>query len=87
GHTATLIGAYVLIAFGFYLTDEGVLISSDIFLLDVSHEDSYKWVTTYDPINSIQPIPASPTSPSNINIGAVIAGSIVGGIFVGMIIG
>ncbi|KAF0413128.1 galactose oxidase [Gigaspora margarita] len=76
GHTATMIGAYVLIAFGFYLTDEVPLTSSDIFLLDVSHKDSYKWVTTYDPINSIQPIPASPTSPSNINIGIVIAGTI-----------
>ncbi|CAG8839077.1 23233_t:CDS:2, partial [Gigaspora margarita] len=78
-HTATLIGAYVLIAFGFYLTDEGRITSSDIFLLDVSHKDSYKWVTTYDPINSIQPIPTSPTSPtspSNINIGTVIAGAI-----------
>ncbi|KAF0371050.1 galactose oxidase [Gigaspora margarita] len=87
-HTATLIEAYVLIAFGFYLNDKGALDSStsDIFLLDVSHKDNYKWVTTYDPINSIQPIPASPTSPSNINIGAVIAGTIVGGI-IGMIIG
>ncbi|CAG8837378.1 16218_t:CDS:2, partial [Gigaspora margarita] len=81
-HTATLIEAYILIAFGFYLNDKGALDSStsDIFLLDVSHKDNYKWVTTYDPINSIQPIPASPTSPSNINIGAVIAGTIVGGI-------
>ncbi|CAG8622932.1 14852_t:CDS:2, partial [Gigaspora rosea] len=82
-HTSTLIGAYILIAFGFYLTDEGQLTSSDIFLLDISHKDCYKWVTTYDPINSIQPIPTSPTSPtppSNINIGAVIAGMIVSGI-------
>ncbi|CAG8802840.1 26161_t:CDS:2, partial [Gigaspora margarita] len=86
GHTATLIGAYVLIAFGYYLTDEGPLTSSDIFLLDVSHKDSYKWVTIYDPINSIQPIPASPTSPSNINIGAVIAGAI-GLLIIGMILG
>ncbi|CAG8838672.1 22828_t:CDS:2, partial [Racocetra persica] len=42
--------------------------------------DSYKWVTTYDPINSIQPIPTSPTaptSPSNTNISV---GIIVGGI-------
>ncbi|KAF0497173.1 galactose oxidase [Gigaspora margarita] len=72
GHTATLIGAYVFIAFG-------------------NHKDSYKWVTIYDPINSIQPIPASPTSPSNINIGAVIAGAIglliIGIILGGMIIG
>ncbi|KAF0405441.1 galactose oxidase [Gigaspora margarita] len=89
GHTTTLIGAYVLIAFGYYLTDDRTLISSDIFLLDVSHKDSYNWVTTYDPINSIQPIPTSPTSPtspSNISIGAAIAGMIVCGI-IGMIIG
>ncbi|RIB28876.1 hypothetical protein C2G38_2156858 [Gigaspora rosea] len=91
-HTATLIGAYVLIAFGFYLTDEGRFTSSDIFLLDVSHKDSYKWVTTYDPINSIQPIPTSPISPTsptpplNINIGTVIAGAI-GLLIIGMIIG
>ncbi|CAG8476511.1 22260_t:CDS:2, partial [Gigaspora margarita] len=73
GHTSTLIGAYVLIAFA----------TSDIFLLDVSHKDSYKWVTTYDPINSIQPIqtsPTSPTTPSNISIGAAIAGMIGSGI-------
>ncbi|CAG8518460.1 22679_t:CDS:2 [Gigaspora margarita] len=85
-HTATLIGAYVLIAFGFYITDEGRFTSSDIFLLDVSHKDSYKWVTIYDPINSIQPIPTSPTSPtspSNISIGVAIAGSGI----IGMIIG
>ncbi|CAG8475464.1 16394_t:CDS:2 [Gigaspora rosea] len=63
GHTATLIGAYVLITF-----------------------DSYKWVITYDPINSIQPIPASPTSPSNINLGIVIAGAF-GILIIGMIIG
>ncbi|KAF0413127.1 kelch repeat protein [Gigaspora margarita] len=87
-HTATLIGAYVLIAFGYYQTDDDEFTSSDIFLLDVSQKDSYKWVTTYDPINSIQPIPASPTSPtspSNINIGAVIAGTI--GVVIGMSLG
>ncbi|KAF0557648.1 galactose oxidase [Gigaspora margarita] len=89
GHTSTLIGAYVLIAFGYYLTNDGKLASSDIFLLDVSHKDSYKWVTTYDPINSIQPIPTSPTSPttpSNISIGAAIAGMIGSGI-IGIILG
>ncbi|RIB18464.1 hypothetical protein C2G38_1346290 [Gigaspora rosea] len=84
-HTATLVGAYVLIAFGYYQTDEDVLISSDIFLLDVSRKDSYKWVTIYDPINSIQPVPASPTSTSNFNIGSVITGTI--GVTIGMIIG
>ncbi|KAF0533028.1 galactose oxidase [Gigaspora margarita] len=85
-HTSTLIGAYVLIAFGYYESDNGLLDSSDIFLLDVSHKDSYKWVSAYDPTNSIQPIPTPPTSPSTINIGFVIVSAIIGGI-IGVIVG
>ncbi|CAG8476489.1 22259_t:CDS:2 [Gigaspora margarita] len=53
-HTATLIGAYVLIAFGYYLTNDGHRVTSpDTFLIDVSHKDSYKWLTMNDYHNLI----------------------------------
>ncbi|CAG8782894.1 27512_t:CDS:2, partial [Gigaspora margarita] len=82
-HSSTLIGAYVLIAFGYLYPTTKRTSSSDIFLLDVSRADEYKWVTSYDPNKTFQPItttsydPAKPTTTliittNNINIGTII---------------
>ncbi|CAG8656530.1 19870_t:CDS:1, partial [Racocetra fulgida] len=66
-------------------------ISPDVFALDVSSNDNYKWVTAYDPVNSITPIPTPTVSPTpssksttsntnfGVNIGAIIGG-VIGGI-------
>ncbi|CAG8534503.1 9470_t:CDS:2 [Diversispora eburnea] len=43
-----LIGTYILIAFGISDNDY----TNNMFLLDVSQKDSYKWVTSYDPTKS-----------------------------------
>ncbi|CAG8514367.1 4421_t:CDS:2, partial [Cetraspora pellucida] len=83
-HTSTLIGSYILIAFGLYINSG--LGSSDVFLLDVSHYDNYKWETTYDPAKLFQPAPTQTIGSSstlnnqqNINI-VVIIGEVIGGI-------
>ncbi|RIB17098.1 hypothetical protein C2G38_2142771 [Gigaspora rosea] len=49
GHTATLIDNYMLIAFGQFPEHYP---SSKIFLLDVSQNDSYRWVTEFIPKQS-----------------------------------
>ncbi|CAG8761848.1 7715_t:CDS:2 [Gigaspora margarita] len=60
-HTATLVDNYMLVAFGVIqdgnishkrdpiITNHTYSISSSIFLLDVSQQDSYKWVTEFTP--------------------------------------
>ncbi|CAG8462313.1 23275_t:CDS:2 [Gigaspora margarita] len=52
GHTATLIDNYMLVAFGQFSNFSTGYLSSKIFLLDVSQNDSYKWVNEFIP-NSI----------------------------------
>ncbi|KAF0400042.1 galactose oxidase [Gigaspora margarita] len=51
-HTATLIDNYMLVAFGQFSNFSTGYLSSKIFLLDVSQNDSYKWVNEFIP-NSI----------------------------------
>ncbi|KAF0424518.1 galactose oxidase [Gigaspora margarita] len=89
-HTSTLVGTYVLIAFGYNQNGSS---TSGIYLLDVSQEDNYKWVTTFNPTT---PTPSSSSHSStsksskssnsssssnslSMSIGAII-GSVIGGI-------
>ncbi|CAG8588549.1 15706_t:CDS:2 [Cetraspora pellucida] len=67
-HSSTMIGAYVLIAFGYLFPTVDIrTTTSDIFLLDVSRVDNYRWVTSYEPDKTLQPIPSTlftqPTTP------------------------
>ncbi|CAG8587183.1 7063_t:CDS:2 [Gigaspora margarita] len=52
-HTSTLVGTYVFIAFGYNPNGSS---TSGIYLLDVSQENNYKWVTTFNPTT---PTPSS----------------------------
>ncbi|CAG8682901.1 2865_t:CDS:2, partial [Cetraspora pellucida] len=85
--TSLLIGAYVLIAFG--IDHKSGNFTNEIFLLDVSLKDNYKWSTTFNPAKSLQSIPATtdisstPTSnvlndSSSVNFGAIIGGTFAG---------
>ncbi|CAG8639365.1 11883_t:CDS:2, partial [Cetraspora pellucida] len=86
--SSTLVGAYVLIAFGRY-NNYVHPATNNIFLLDISQKDNYKWVTAYDPtkqlqpIQPIQPIPttsaSSPSNDSPSNIASII-GATFGGL-------
>ncbi|CAG8481967.1 9969_t:CDS:2 [Gigaspora margarita] len=76
----------LILCLGYYKSDNDLLNSSDIFLLDVSRKDSYNWKSAYDPTNSIQPIPTPPTTSSTINMGFIIVSAIIGGI-IGVIAG
>ncbi|RIB22821.1 hypothetical protein C2G38_2033258 [Gigaspora rosea] len=76
----------LILCLGYYESDNGLLDSSDTFLHDVSRKNSYKWLSTFDPTNSIQPISTPPTSPSTINVGFAIVSAIIGGI-IGVIAG
>ncbi|CAG8812974.1 12058_t:CDS:2, partial [Cetraspora pellucida] len=65
--------------------DKSGNITNDIFLLDVSLKDNYKWSTVFDPAKLLQYIPATtdimsaPTSNSlSVNFGALIGGTFVG---------
>ncbi|CAG8513784.1 6738_t:CDS:2, partial [Dentiscutata heterogama] len=51
--TSILIGTYIFIAFG-ASNVEGKNSTNNVFLLDVSQKDNYKWVTSYDPTKTFQ---------------------------------
>ncbi|RIB25163.1 hypothetical protein C2G38_2278112 [Gigaspora rosea] len=44
GHTATLVEIYMIVAFGSFLNGS---LSSKLFMLDVSQNDSYRWVNEF----------------------------------------
>ncbi|CAI2164558.1 19513_t:CDS:2 [Funneliformis geosporum] len=48
-HTATLVGNYMVIAFGLIYKDNKYVFSNQILLLDVSDKNDYKWVTNFTP--------------------------------------
>ncbi|CAG8458057.1 5096_t:CDS:2 [Dentiscutata heterogama] len=86
--TSILIGAYILIAFGNdHISDN---FSNNVFLLDVSQKNNYKWSTSYDPTKQLQSITTTTTSvispTSNISHDSlpVNIGAIIGGIFGGI---
>ncbi|CAG8557018.1 11719_t:CDS:2, partial [Dentiscutata heterogama] len=88
-HTSTLFDKYILVAFGEYVDYQPI---SNIYLLDISQKNNYKWVSTYDPpptsityiaSPSIHPPSSSltsmPTYVSSPNLGLII-GLVFGGI-------
>ncbi|CAB4383701.1 unnamed protein product [Rhizophagus irregularis] len=50
GHTATLVGNYMIIAFGY--TTYNIDPSDQIHMIDVSEENNYKWVKSFTPNNT-----------------------------------
>ncbi|CAG8815302.1 15011_t:CDS:2, partial [Gigaspora margarita] len=56
GHTATLVDNYMLVAYGGFPNHS---FSSKIFMLDVSRNDSYKWVTEFSANTTTTPIEGS----------------------------
>ncbi|RGB22441.1 hypothetical protein C1646_776086 [Rhizophagus diaphanus] len=53
GHTTTLVGNYMIVAFGFYRNASHDFISSNqIHMIDVSEKNNYKWVKNFTPIKS-----------------------------------
>ncbi|CAG8781100.1 4373_t:CDS:2 [Gigaspora margarita] len=79
-HTATLVDNYMIVAFENNM-------SSKIFMLDVSHKDSYRWVTEFTPnattttttTISSNPISSNTISSDSKNVSLII-GAIIGGI-------
>ncbi|CAG8634503.1 19967_t:CDS:2, partial [Racocetra fulgida] len=73
-------------------SDEGTMginSTNNVFLLDVSQKDNYKWTISYDPTKSLQSIStAKSTSTSTIsnvsNESSVNVGAIIGGTFGGI---
>ncbi|PKY58699.1 hypothetical protein RhiirA4_480826 [Rhizophagus irregularis] len=53
GHTATLVGNYMIIAFGFYRNaTRDFIYSNQIHMIDVSEKNNYKWVKNFIPTKS-----------------------------------
>ncbi|KAF0504365.1 galactose oxidase [Gigaspora margarita] len=53
-HTATLVGNYMFVVFGQHSTHN---YSSRIFMLDISQNDSYRWVTEFTPLENVESVP------------------------------
>ncbi|PKC03510.1 hypothetical protein RhiirA5_363157 [Rhizophagus irregularis] len=51
GHTATIVGNYMIIAFGFYLnaTSQLAVLNDQIHMIDVSEDNNYKFVKSFTP--------------------------------------
>ncbi|PKY55268.1 hypothetical protein RhiirA4_448331 [Rhizophagus irregularis] len=51
GHTATIVGNYMIIAFGFYLNATSLLavLNDQIHMIDVSEDNNYKFVKSFTP--------------------------------------
>ncbi|CAB4383711.1 unnamed protein product [Rhizophagus irregularis] len=51
GHTATLVGNYMIIAFGLYrnITTRKNVLNDQIYMIDVSEENNYRWVKSFTP--------------------------------------
>ncbi|CAG8506861.1 18749_t:CDS:2 [Gigaspora rosea] len=82
-HSSTLIGAYVLITFGYtynFVDDRNSPTSNSIYLLDISDSSGYKWVSSYDPSTAIQAIQPTP-------INGCLQCPIPSGIIAGLVIG
>ncbi|KAF0369168.1 galactose oxidase [Gigaspora margarita] len=83
-HTATLVDNYMIVAFGLFSENN---MSSKIFMLDVSHKDSYRWVTEFTPnattttttTISSNPISSNTISSDSKNVSLII-GAIIGAI-------
>ncbi|PKC63679.1 hypothetical protein RhiirA1_396637 [Rhizophagus irregularis] len=52
GHTATLVGNYMIIAFGSFYNGGKFVQSNQIYMIDVSDKNNFKWVKDFTP-NSI----------------------------------
>ncbi|CAB4383714.1 unnamed protein product [Rhizophagus irregularis] len=53
GHTATLVGNYMIVAFGNYNhTPQNIVYSDQIHMIDVSEKNNYKWVKSFTPNNT-----------------------------------
>ncbi|PKY51863.1 hypothetical protein RhiirA4_546801 [Rhizophagus irregularis] len=74
GHTATLVGNYMIIAFGYYrtATTKSTVLSDQIHMIDVSEKNNYKWVKNFTPL-------AYPTKSPGAAHAAIIGGT-TGGI-------
>ncbi|GBB83965.1 hypothetical protein RclHR1_10600002 [Rhizophagus clarus] len=49
GHTATLVGNYMVIAFGLFYNNGVVVQSNQIHMIDVSDVNNFKWVKNFTP--------------------------------------
>ncbi|PKY55276.1 hypothetical protein RhiirA4_474613 [Rhizophagus irregularis] len=66
GHTATLVGNYMIIAFGHYRnTTHDIVYSDQIHMIDVSEKNNYKWVKSFTPNNTYTIESASTTESEN----------------------
>ncbi|KAF0364784.1 kelch repeat protein [Gigaspora margarita] len=90
GHTSTLVGNYMIVAFGWFNNGTGSSRSNKIIMLNVNDPNNYMWVSSFTPpsVLSATSQPAASKSPESntgsTNNTAVIIG-IVGGV-VGVII-
>ncbi|PKY32935.1 hypothetical protein RhiirB3_451485 [Rhizophagus irregularis] len=49
GHTATLVGNYMIIAFGSFYNGGKFVQSNQIYMIDVSDKNNFKWVKDFTP--------------------------------------
>ncbi|RIA87860.1 hypothetical protein C1645_877771 [Glomus cerebriforme] len=67
GHTATLVGNYMIVAFGVFYYGAEAILSNKIHLLDVGDKNDYKWVVDFTP-NITIPKDTAPTHSGKITI-------------------
>ncbi|CAG8488736.1 1922_t:CDS:2 [Cetraspora pellucida] len=78
-HTANVVGKYMIISYGF-INSQGYA-NPDMYILDISNDFEYKWVTSFDPnpVSSPSPGHNDPSNSSN-GVNSISTGTIVGAI-------
>ncbi|RIB15716.1 hypothetical protein C2G38_2191780 [Gigaspora rosea] len=87
-HTANVVGRYMIVTYGFILSQQHI--NPDVYILDIGNDSEYKWVTSFDPKLSLTLSPNPSPNQSSIQNGYSISiGTMIGaiiGIFIGGIL-
>ncbi|CAG8852611.1 36563_t:CDS:2, partial [Gigaspora margarita] len=79
-HFANVVGRYMIVTYGFILSQK--YINPDVYILDISNDSEYKWVTLFDP-----KLPPPSPYPSPIQSGYSISSGTMVGAIIGTFIG
>jgi hypothetical protein len=79
-HTATLVGYYMIVAFGRNNINVPSSTSNEVFILDTHDKSNYKWVDEFDPDPSLYKNLSKNLSTKNRNltIGIIVLSSVLG---------
>ncbi|RIB19256.1 hypothetical protein C2G38_2036191 [Gigaspora rosea] len=87
--TITLVGYYVIVAFGQIMSGVNGISTSNVYILDAKNKSDYKWITNFDPKEAKTPLQTNTTAPqtsaTNITIPQATAPNI--GLIIGIVIG